>query len=262
MTNPRGIGLLELLVTVVLFSVVSLLAFLFLNYGIQANRRLDSSSEAARNLRVAQRSLSVDLRGARGGEILIGEVPDHLGGGGKTGQAVAFRSAWDPDQGRYCQKTDGTPFWQKTILYYVAVPVRHDELYRMTCQGGSGPDGFDDVCPHKILIRKTIDQAPVTTASSAEGTEEPMPTDITSYLTRPDDLSLNGMSSEAGLVEARVVASKLLWFRATSGAGGEIEVDLRALAIAEALGKVRVGEVSLGEDPLALQQLFTVRPGN
>ena len=89
-----------------------------------------------------------------------------------------------------------------------------------------------------------------------------MPADITSYLTRPDDLGLSGMGSEPGLVEARVVASKLLWFRVASGADGAIEVDLRALAIAEARGKVRVGEVSLAEDPLTLQQLFTVRPGN
>lgn len=258
----RGVGLLELLVTLTLFSVLALLAFLFLNHGVQANRRLDSSSEAARNLRIAQRSLSSDLVGARSGEIVIGEVPDQVGGGGKTGQAIAFRSAWDPVEERYCQKSDGTPFWQKTILYYAAVPTRHDSLYGMTCQGGSGPGGFDDACPHKILIRKTIDQAPTTTASSAEGAEEPMPADITSYLTRPDDLDLSGMSSEPDLVEARVVASKLLYFRVSSGVNGEVEVDLRALAIAEARGKVRVGEVSLADNPLTLQQLFTVRPGN
>lgn len=218
--------------------------------------------EASRNLQMAQQELQRDLLGARREDVVVSDVPDQVGGGGKTGQALLFRSAIDPDTGAFCQKRDGTPLWQKTILYYTAVPEEHDRLFGQACQGGSNPEGYDDVCPHKLLLRKVIDLPPETTPTSSEASAEPLLLDPTAYLTQPVSLSLREMSSEQGSVEARIVASGLLGFRASKGDHQEVEIDLRALMIAEALKTVPVGTASLWESPLVLQRRFTVVPRN
>jgi hypothetical protein len=72
------------------------------------------------------------------------------------------------------------------------------------------------------------------------------------------------MKSEPGLVEVELVAQPLLWLDVrldpTGLMPGEVQVDLRALMIADAKKKVDVGAASLDKDPLALQHLFTVLP--
>ena len=261
-----GLGLLELLITLGLFSVVGLLSYSFLTYGVRMGQRVESASDVAGILRKAQFPLQSDLLLAHRGEVVILSVPDQVGGGGFTSEALAFRSAIDPETGVFCQKPDGTPLWQKTILYYLAVPSQHDSLFGQSCAGGAEGTGFDDRCPHKFLIRKVIDNPPATTPTSSPEAEEPLPTDLSSYLTQPTTFDLGSMSGEPGLIEARLVAQPLLWFQvATDPSGslpGEVEIDLRALMISDARRKLNVGSVSLLNDPLVLQHLFTVLPLN
>jgi hypothetical protein len=254
------------MITLVLFSLIGLLSYAFLTYGVQLRRRIDSSGDAAQVLRKAQYELERDLLRAPRGEIAMADVPDQLGGGGKSGRAIAFRTAMSPGTGQFCQKPDGTPFWQANIIYYLAVPSGHDGLVGQSCDGGAGPEGYDDRCPHKVLIRKVIDVDPPTAPDSPLADEEQPLTDLAQYLTQPATLDLSSMESEPSVVDVKLVAQPLLWFGARLNPSGmlpgEVEIDLRSVMLADAQKKVNLGSTPLADDPLALQQVFNVVPQN
>ncbi|MBI3925296.1 MAG: hypothetical protein HY319_07145 [Armatimonadetes bacterium] len=258
----RGVTLIEVAVTVGLFSLVAVVLALAIQESSRVYRQLSSETEAQSALRQAELALDGDLRSASIAQMATALVPDSLGGGGNDGSALWFLSPRDPVTGVVHHKADGSPFWQRNILYYLVVPADHDQLFGYTCTGGAGPGGMDDRCPHKVLIRKVIDLAPATDPAD-EATEETLLPEVTDYLTRPAGYDTSGMSAEPGLQEVSIVARKLIFFRVTlapvpASWPNEVEIDVRATSIEEAEKSVRVGSVALGTGPFTTQQLISV----
>ncbi|MEW6279282.1 MAG: hypothetical protein AB1758_11705 [Candidatus Eremiobacterota bacterium] len=160
----------------------------------------------------------------------------------------------DPVSGAVMRLDDGSPFWQRNILYYLVVPVGD------TCAGGVGPNGYDDRCPHKLLIRKEIDLAPATVPTDPTTIETLAPT-LAPFLTRPTGFSVAGLN-EAGVNEVKIAAAHLLSFSSVSAPppenlATEIAVDLRAVAVDEARREVALGSVPLSTSPFTLQSPFS-----
>lgn len=252
---------MEMLLALTMFSVMMTAAYLFLDQGVKLWKNVSASESSGLELKKAQTRLERDLLETAFSTARVADVPAGLPGGAPDGRAVWFLSALDP-QGKVVQK-DGLPFWQRNVLYYLVVPAGHTG-----CTGGAGPAGPDDRCVHKVLIRKVIDSGPTTTPTSDfELTAETSLLDVTPYLTRPNSATLEGMrSSEAGLESATVVAQDILCWDVRLSPDprcpGEIEVDLKDVAVDEARHHVKLGVDSLAESRFAVSYLFSVMPRN
>lgn len=126
--------------------------------------------------------------------------------------------------------------------------------------GAPGPDGLEDRCPYKVLIRKVID-SDGPTGPSDEDDPESLINDITPFLTRPSGLSTAAMASEAGVERAEIVGLQLLKFRVQQQADA-FGFDVRAVRRQEAENSLALGSVSLSEHPLTVQSQFLVMPRN
>ncbi len=149
-----GFSVLELLIAMALFTMLGLLGSMMLSQGALSWRRVSGEHSASLQLARAQRFLKLDLLQSSGSEMAQSVVPASLASSG-DGHALWFLSAIDPVTQQAARKPDGTPLWLQNILYYLVVPSTHSD-----CAGGAGPGGLDDRCPHKVLVRKVIDQAP------------------------------------------------------------------------------------------------------
>lgn len=189
------------------------------------------------------------------------EVPSSLGGG-KDGQAVWFLSPVDPSSSKVITRTsDGSPVWQRTVLYYLTVPTDHNSLFGSTCAGGSGPNGFNQTCPHKVLIKKVIDTGTKTLPDDSS-TEETLPSNMESYLTRPVGYDVSGLK-ESGVEEVKLVAKNLLSFLVQPGVEpSEIEVVLSAVPLEQIRREVALGTTLLHENRLLQESRFSVFPKN
>jgi hypothetical protein len=264
--TPLGIGLMELMITITLFSIVGLISFIILNRGISSWRTLMETQTAELQLSKAAARLESDLTLSQAGQVQTSRVPSSLAGA-SDGTAIWFLSAVDPNTGIVVRKPDGSPFWQRNILFYVVVPDQHQSLFGYDCAGGIGPDGFEDRCPHKVLLRKVIDSGVATNSTTdPTSTEEVLLPDVTEYLTRPMGYDVRSMSGERGLQETTIAANRLLWFEAKIGAEPdwpqEVTLDIRATAIKDAERETAVGTVSLFDSVHTTTRLRTLTPEN
>ncbi|MCE7872127.1 hypothetical protein DYH09_17340 [bacterium CPR1] len=237
-------SLTELVVVFGIFSLLLMVAGVLFNESRSTLRRTSGIDTCMRELRKARAAVERDLVLARPGALSRSFVGDSLGGGGRDGEALWFLSPIDPATGEVVRKQDGTPFWQRNVLYYLVVPQNHNNTFGQICAGGAGANGYDDRCPHKVLIRKEIDSGPPTLPTD-ETTEETLLNNVAPYLTRPNGFDLTAMA-EAGLGEKKIVASFLLGFESFSapppaGLPVEVLVDVRAMSIEEARKEIRVG---------------------
>jgi hypothetical protein len=260
--RPRGLSLLEVLFTAFLFSFVGVLSFLVLSRGVHLWTEISEAESAGLELAKATNDLRVDLLKANSADIRSGEVPANLSGGGMDGAALWFLSAVDPESGEFVMKSDGTPYWQRNILYYLVTPTKHETTYGYNCAGGKGADGFDDRCPHKILVRKVIDSgAPTGPDGDPILNEETLLSDPGEYLTRPVGYDVGAMNGEPDVDRVDVAAVRLLWFR-PSVEGRTVVVDIRAVAIKGAQKALRIGETPLAEGRFTVHRLLSVTPMN
>ncbi len=267
--------MIEMFTALAIFSGIMIVTTMLLKQSVWVWTAGDSREDASMVLSKARTALNRDLLQADldpgdSGEPHFGRTQTPAGLGG--GDAVWFLSAGGPD-GSFERDTDGIPHWQRNILYYLAKPQGHDALYKMSCSGGSNPNG-DDVCPHKMLVRVVIDNPPVTVpwpdppaaAGPGDVPEELIdPAAIGAYLIAPDGLSVASILAQPGVEEARIITTGLLWFKAAPAPGAPtagIEVDLRALAIKEASKIVPVGNVSVLNDPKTIHSVFSLFPNN
>jgi len=243
---------MELMIAMFVFFLLMVITAVLFTNSQAVYRRLNSADTALGEMRKARAALEHDLALAAPAQLNRAAVPASLGGGGKDGEALWFLSPVDPATGQTLRKEDGTPFWQRNILYYLIVPGNHDAVFGTSCAGGVGPNGYDDVCPHKVLIRKVIDSG-VPTVASDETTEETLLSTAAilgePYVSQPDGFSVAGMA-EPGLEETRIVATYLLTFFSTSAPppnnfATELSIDLRALSIDEARREIPVGTTAL-----------------
>ena len=159
-------------------------------------------------------------------------------------------------------KADGTPFWQRNVIYYLVVPDRHATTFGMDCQGGVGPRGLDDRCPHKVLVRKVIDSGVATSPlGDPSVVEETLITDVSSYLTRPNGYDTSLLSAEMGVESAEMVATRLLWFE-VSLAKSEVSIDLRAVAIKDAQANLALGSAALSSGRYTANRVLSIFPMN
>lgn len=251
-----------MLLALTMFSVMLTAAYLFLDQGVKLWKNVSGSESSGLDLKRVQTRLERDMLETSFASVRVTDVGASLPGGAPDGRAVCFLSALDA-KGSVVQK-DGVPFWQRNVLYYLVVPAGHSD-----CTGGAGPAGTDDRCVHKVLIRKVIDTGPPTTPDSDfDLTVETALLDVAPYLTRPEGTSLEPMlgGTEPGLESATVVAKDLLsWDVKLSPdprSPGEVEIDLRDVAVEEARSHVKLGVDPLSATRFTVNYLFSVVPRN
>jgi len=253
----RGISLTELVVVFGLFSLLGLLGYAAMGRSADVHRRTWSRSSAQRELRKAEVRLDHDLRATSFEQTRSGPGPLSLGVA-PDGDALWMLSAFSPEKKRYMQSADGSPFWQNHILYYLAVPIGHS-----SCSGGGGPDGNDDRCPHKVLVRKVIDLPPETDPDNKDAEGEDLAANLDAYLTLPTGTDASSLLGGPEVLDAQIVAINLLGFKVTRGASPkEVQVDLRATAIEEARRKLGVGTSSLFSEPFTSVQQLSIIPND
>jgi hypothetical protein len=212
--------------------------------------RVSGTSTFQLELRKAQRALHDELSRGAFSEIRTRRTPASLAGGGFDGDAVWMLSARDPVTGQFMRKTDGTPFWQRNVIFYPAVPLNDP------CPGGADADGYDDRCPHKVLVEKVVDRNPATVPGD-ESSEETLltPAEVVAHLTRP-----NGSSVQGGSLRAQGLLTCRLQLAPRPEYPREVRVDLRAVSVVEARKKVALGTAPLGSGPYTTQNLFSAFP--
>lgn len=238
---PKGFSLAELLMALSLFSFIILFSVVFLSSSQRLWRRVSASSDAGQVLRKAAFWVSRDLaNSSRDG--LASRANGN--GGARLGDALWMLSAEDPVTGRFIRGSDGSPLWQKNVLFYLTVPTDHDRRYGVHCQN------WDRVCPHKILLRKVIDKAPLTTPTSAEDDRETLLDDseVLTYLTRPDSLELQPMLLEDGVVGVDYITGGLLDARAELIFSGSSVLEVGFVLEAPLLEDAQK-RLDLGRDP-------------
>ena len=263
MRSERGVTLAELLIGFALFAIVGVfLAFAF-SSATDVWRGVSGDTDAQTTINKARFHLSNDLRRTSFATVSIGRGTHSLGP--TDSDVVWFLSAVDPATGAFLRKSDGTPFWQKNILYYAAVPNNHTLLYGFACTGGPDTEGYDEHCPHKILIRKVIDKDTATDPND-ETTEETLllPSDISTYLTRTDQLDSSAMNSEPGVSEHKIVTTGILGFRADKSPDprwpDEVQVRLQSTALLSAQRELSIGNTPLSETRFTLDVTLPLYP--
>jgi hypothetical protein len=254
------LSLLEALVAVSMFSVVMALVMGALVKSMEAWNKSSSQHTVEQTLFKARNALARDLQGASYPQTTRTIGPST---GTAHSDALCFLSAVDPATGEVVLH-DGTGDgergslkWQRNILYYAAVPANHAAHFGYSCTLAASPDGIDDQCPHKILVRQVIDgpDDPVT------GNEVLLtPALIAPYLDLPDNLDVSPISGP-DLEQARVITGSLLTFKVNRlDPDSEIQIDLRAASIPDLQKTTPVGTVHLNDHPSTTGQLFSVFP--
>ena len=259
----KGVTLIELVVAFGLFSLIGLILALAFRASTEVYRNVDGATDARTVLGKAEASLLRDLERTGFRSIRVRQGSNSLGP--IDGDAVWFLSAINPATGEYMRKPDGSPFWQTNILYYTSVPSGHAALVGVNCSGGSNAEGYEVNCPHKVLIRKVIDEASETTDPTNSSTEEILidASDIGNYLTRINGYDATAFS-EAGLLDSSLPATNLLTFRVQlapdSRAEREVSIQLGAVSTKTAQREVPIGQTALDQSRHLSTRVFSVFP--
>jgi type II secretory pathway pseudopilin PulG len=257
--HQSAFSLTEILVATTIFSFVVLFSAIYLDRSQQLWRKVNANQDAGLALRKASLDLQQNLVDASGKEF---GVVDNGSGGARMGQAFWFLSAIDPVTGQFVTGANGRPFWQKNILYFLTVPDDHNSRYGLTCQQ------FGRVCPHKILVSKTIDIGNPTTPTSAEADEETLMTvgQAQTYLVRPPTLDVTDQESLPEVVEARYVCGSLLDMTVTLDEQGskveEVDILLESGLVEAARNKLVVGKDPFTSPTFVLSKTVGVIPRN
>lgn len=247
MSRPRanGFGLVELIVAVSIFSLLSVLLFTLFSKGTSALILANSRQQAQLSLNKAHSWLKRDLEQARPSQIRTKKVP-----AAGNGHAVWYLSAEDPGEANVDLKykrdsATGAPIPQANVLYYLVRPSNYT-----TVSGGItaaiDPDPTNDFfAPHKFLIRKVIDRTP----DPADREDLLTSTEVDAYLTAPTDYTLSPFAGEADVVDFRLIADKMLSFEVLLDQS-VAEIKTSALRIDEARKRIQIGSASLKNDPL------------
>lgn len=260
-------SLLELTVGVGIFSMVMLLVMGILTESFRLSSRANSQTATEEVLFKVHNRLSKELTNtgrARTvatsvGPATIAAVPD--------GDAIWFLSFINPATGDPVFD-DGAlggevaePVWQRNIMYYSVVPSNHDALVGQSCSGADGGEGYEDQCPHKVLVCKVIDLP-----DGPDG-KEPLLNSSAGYLDRPNGLDVSGMSGP-NVESVRIMGTNLLTFRAELTSQppplerDEVEITVRASSLNEARKLVAVGSVPLSVEKSTIEQRFSIFPKN
>jgi hypothetical protein len=258
----RAFTILELCLAGALLTVFMLVGYSMLRMAEKVYQQVSGNEDATMQLKRAVRMLHKDLvsaladtEGMAGPPALnVVNVPASLPGGAFDGTGVCLLSPYRNGSGELVMNTDG-PEWQRNIIYYTVVPVGDP------CGGGADANGYDDRCPHKLLIRKVINQGSTPQAPLAIGA-------IANYLTRPaGPKNISNFAGEANLTESQIVSHGMVGLRVqthkTHPSLLKDEVIFTVSALNQPRGrKLAVGTVALTGQPGFLVNSMAVFPRN
>ena len=251
--SGRGYSLLELVVTVSLFGLLSALGFLILRNSGKVFATASGRDRAIAQLIKAEQAIRRDLEMARPGvtSLIITPAPASLGGGADS-DALGFLSPQDPATGQTQTHLDGSPFWMRNIVYYLTVATDYSSGLGTTMTGGN-VGGYDYSCPVKQMVRVEIDQNPGNDPN-VDTTEDTLVTALAPFLTRP-----TGVFRSA---TRKTVANQLLMFRCQQF-GAEIRLDLFAVSLDDSRRDKGFGStVSYQSGKYTIQHSLSVYPKN
>lgn len=259
----RGFTLPEVLITMTVGTILLAGGYFMITMASDTYRHISGHEDGALQMKKASRQMQVDLLGSFSAATGVHAAP---GPGGTNGDAVVLLSSRKEDRadGATCVTATGAPYWQRNIIYYPAIPTGD------TCAGGVNGDGYEDMCPHKVVIRKVVDSGPPTRPAEDGGIpaadKEELLTDVSTYLTRPSGLGTTAMLSEPGVTSAEIVATNLLTIRAEKdpdpNAPGEVKVTFQAFNEDVGSRTTAIGTTNLGNHAKTQTHVLSVFPRN
>lgn len=250
--KTRGFSFAELMTALTLLTLVIALSYAYMSQSQRLYRRVNAKGSADVGLRRAALALEKELSNSGKNQI---DFTNNGNGANYCGDAIWFLSAEDPASEEFVRKPNGTLFWQKNVLYYLTVPLDHDERYKIHC------DEMNRVCSHKVLVRLVIDNGIITTPNSPEDDEETLltRTQARAHFVRPNTLDLAPLTTDPRVVSATVVASSLLDNSVSvQGDGREIRCKLSAGLIEDARKNFPLGKVPFPEKSFTLSRTVAV----
>ena len=220
--RKKGLSIPELLVCLAIFSMLLLVAGMTMSRCAWILRRTSGRDFALAEIARARRHLNADLVMTR--VACFQRVPR------EDGDAINLLTPRPRDDAEAAYANDGTVLWVRNVSYWLVTPPGHPKL--------TTPDGYEDACPHKTLLRATSSPAPA-------GTVQTLLDPFT--IPQPD---------------AHHVATNLLTFRCQKVSEGELEVVLRATSLQEATRELKIGSVPLTPTRYTVEQRWRVAPMN
>lgn len=266
----RALTLVEILLSLAMLSLFLLIGYEMLHMANKTFQQVVGNEDATMQLKRAVRMLQRDIvttniNDTPAMQATVANVPASLPAGAPDGSALCMLSGATNGTGDMVLKGDGEPLWQRNILYYVVVPQGDP------CGGGADAQGFDDRCPHKLLIRKIIDVPPTTTTAGPDETTVASAMGIGVFLTRPAGrVDITNMSGEANVRQVELVARGLVSMQiklpppypgANSSLPNEVEITLTAFNEPRT-SKLAIGTVALTGKPGFLVNKFSLFPRN
>ena len=253
--NGRGTGftLLEVLVSISVFVIILVVAANAVNQSSFVLMSTNGKDATLKQFYRARRLLLTDLELAHLSTTTFQQttVPPSQGFG-YDGDAIGFLSPVDPNTLQANYSADGSTFWMRNITYYLIVPANHDQLSLHTCAGVADANGYDDGCPHKVLLRQITDN------NNSNPTNPPSIQTLVSPF-GPFSRPTGYPSGSGGLT---TVAINLLTFRCSQLDGGELSVDMRAVSLPDATRNLNIGAMPLTPTSYLIEQKFSVFPKN
>lgn len=233
------------------FSLISLISFFALQQTGHIWRRSLSRDNAVSELLKAHQALEADLVVTRADDdfLAIRTVPASLGGGADS-DAIEFLTPLNlttpTADTKLTQEINGAAYMICNVIFYAVVPMGHT-----TCVGGS-VGGYDYNCPHKIFLRRVIDQNPL---------NDPMLPDSDDVLVKPWVGLLVRPTGYPHTPDFRTIAINLLSFRCNLD-GPQLHCNLKAVALDEAQREVGIGTTSLATGRFTVEHSFSIFPKN
>lgn len=265
MKARRGFTIVEVMVASLLALMVIGLALGMLKMAGTVFHRVSGHEDGALQIKRAARNMDRDFHSTFMGNVRVEPVP---GPAGFFGDGIAALSAEEQGRGPMALEVSGSPYWQRNIIYYLAVPIGDP------CTLGANADGYEDQCPHKVLIRKVLDTGPTTlshrenAAADPPNDEEELVPALLPYLTRPTGFTVSGMYAETpGVVQnVDIVATNLLTMRVrlnpAANSPGEIEITLQAHSEEAARETKRAGPQPLSDHKNTMTHILSIFPKN
>ncbi|MGV8118434.1 MAG: type II secretion system protein J [Candidatus Xenobiia bacterium LiM19] len=212
-----GFTLVEMIVSAAMFLVMMTLLFGGYSVFMKYFRISETKNEVHRKFVL----MSSDFRR----ESLRTVLDTVLFGSSAGNDWICFKSNLDSDDNPHYNE-EGFPLWQKYILYYTVRPSND-----RCCKAGSDTD---DICPHKYIIKKTIDIA----ASIVDETG------VIPYLTFT--LTRDQAKSEPNVVSVKPVIDGVLGMRGGRDSS-RVYMHLKMVRLQEACRYLQIGAVSLSD---------------
>lgn len=254
MAKSRGFTIIEILITVAIFSIISTISLVAIQHASTVWRKSASKDTAMKNLGKSWTALKKDLENSKLSPTSFEKavVPASLGTG-NDGDAICFLSPIT-NSGDLAVKSTGTslgePFMMRNIIYYLVVPQNHNTLFQCNCVGGADSAGYEQQCPHKVLIRVEKDHNATSNPADPNVSASEnflIPNWQTTQLTRPTALK--------STVSRKIVATNLLTFRVTpDNSRGQLKVLIQATSAEDAARSIKLGQVPLNSSPYTVTQ--------